>query len=349
MTDILDSLLSDLNEIKADLDNIHKTLTLDDLDEVPQPVEQSPRGKRPKKKFLCPSCNTKLTYIADQSRRKCEKCAYASKIMSSEAGDSLQSYNNISESSVLARVQGTGILKAGINRQVLQSSDTKKYRQSKILEQVIHDLGNSSLSIPRIYLEVAVHKYCQISQLSSVRLVFRGDGLRSMLAGFISFVCIDNDMSVSNEDLAKAFAISEKAITRARRIIYSLNERGLTDVVSHHRKLDIYLKKACSSLKIPDEYCTFLIALIKRAEDKNLHLIESTVEKTRCAGAICMLLGCVKSLYDRISLTKVEKKCKVTIPTFMKYYDLLMQHKPALKKVFKAHKIPMPKKWNTRD
>lgn len=349
MTDILDGLLSELDDLKTDITDI-RALTLDDLDVHDSPHELLDHDRiRPKKKFLCPRCEKKLIYIHDQGRRKCVSCAYSSKIISGEMGDSMNGYNNISGSSVVMRVQGSGLMKSSISRQVLQSSDTKKYRQSKILESVVRTLSNSSLSIPKVFLEEAVEKYCHISQLSSVRLVFRGDGLKSMLAGFISFVCLDNDLNVSNQSLASAFSIAEKAITKARRIIYSLNERGLTNVVNNNKKLDLYIKASCASLKIPEEYCPFLVALIKKAEQKNLHLLESTVEKTRCAGAICMLISCVKVLHQRISLEKIQRKCKVTIPTFMKYYKLLLAHKLALRNVFKQYKIPKPLRWKTEE
>ncbi len=358
--EILKSLMQDLTILRDDLTHTvitneehNEKVMLDDIDDIPTDYTDTANAetRKRKRRNVCKDCNVELSMV-DSLWRKCPKCNAMTKIIGNalENCDSINSYNSMADSSVPGRLRGSGFIRAGLNRCLMQSSvDSRKQRRSKIIESIASIAFRNNTSIPQNYIDEAVSAYCDIarraSAVSGVKFVYRGTGQRSMLAVLVDQVCIENKIRIFTADLGKAFDVSESDLSKARRRIRNLADRGLVQIGKIENQYEVTLLTFTNALKLDNKYVPFLSALIKRAEDKNLHLLESTTEKTKCAGAIYLLTTCIYELYKTISPERIATKCKVTIPTFSKYYNLLTKHRVILKKIFKKHHIPMPASW----
>lgn len=361
--DILTSLMRDLNDLQDDIKtNSTAIVMLDEMEDTKSNISDNKDNnddddtvvKKKRRRNMCSHCHIEMVNF-DALWRTCPKCKAMIKIHGHdmENCDSMSSYNSIADSSVPARIIGNGMVKTGLNRCLLQSSvDSRKQRRSKILTGISQIIFGSGINIPAIYLEMAVDAYCDINKRSAesnVKFVYRGAGQRSMLAGFVEHICLSHSIRIPTAMLAKAFEITETDISKAKGRISNLVDRGLARIEKVDDKCKITLQSFISKLKVDQKYVPFLHSLILRAENKNLHLLESTTEKTKCAGAIYLLTTCIKDLAAKsITPEKIKSRCGVTIPTFTKYYNLLMAHKTALKKVFKKSSIPMPLKWKPK-
>lgn len=356
--DILKSLMQDLESLHDDLGSTKIALQddrvlMEEIENDSVQICTETEQRKRKRRNICEECNVELSAI-DGLWRKCPSCGSMSKIIGNdmENCDSIRSYNSMTDSSVPARIRGTGLVKAGLNKCFMRSSvDSRKQRRSKIIENIARIAFNNNSSIPQIHIEEAVNSYCDIARraaaISGEKYVYRGTGQRGMLAIFVEQVCLDHDIRLFNHDLIKAFDVSESDLSKARRRMRNLSERGLIYMNKIENKCEITLKSFMKDLRLDKKYVPFLYAIINRAEEKKIHILESTTEKTKCAGVIYLLTTCIYELYLSTSQERISAKCGVSIPTFMKYYNLLIKHKPALKHTFKKNKIPMPAIWNT--
>jgi transcription initiation factor TFIIIB Brf1 subunit/transcription initiation factor TFIIB len=345
-----------LKELMRELDEVQLQVGAPTFIEDYEPEEEQPTISRKKKtshKNLCKDCDVELVNV-DDLWRKCPKCGGRIKIFggSTDHRDFSNQYNSISNAVVPAKVSGRG---SGIKKVFMSTSvDTTSQRKIKIMQGLSSIAFKKGVSIPPVYISEAIVRYCGIKEKALLKdkkasCVFRGTGQRGILAVFTEQVCLENKMRIFPTDLAKAFDIDETQLSRAKRRVSNLVELGYAQSTVVEDKCRVTLAKFIKSLKIDEKYIDFLYALIQRAEQKNLHILVSSAEKTKCAGAIYILTHCDKEIYAKVKDRKIVRHCGVTIPTFMKYFNLLFNNKQALKKVFKKFRVPMPAKWKEHE
>lgn len=174
--------------------------------------------------------------------------------------------------------------------------------------------------------------------------VFRGKGRLGIIGACIEYMCVAKHVHRSVHDIAQILGIEDCHVSRGIRQLSDFIDRGklrITQIPKTH--LD-YINHYFYLLDIPTKFVSFVVDLISRAGEKNLHIICDSRMSTRCVGTIYMLVNRVPSLS---SITKeiISTKCSISKTTFIKYYSMLCSNFILLRKVFKQHKIPMPITW----
>jgi hypothetical protein len=352
--DFWQSLIDDINKLPLQPDDTHVACIDDIVECEPQAhFQPSVNEKNRKKRITCEDCDEELEKL-DALWRRCPKCDNRTKIHSSdmENCDSMSNYNSMTDGSMPARIKGAGIHKSHLNRYLMQSADSTKQRRTKIIEGLRNILFRTSVDIPIIHLERATDIYCDIAKrtvaISGTKYVYRAAVQKSILAVLTNSVLQENNLRIPDNKLCIAFDVTEPDLSKAKRKVCSLRDRGLIAWEDNKESCKITLSHFIKLLKLDEKYIDFLYTLIKRAESKNLHLIESTTERTKCAGSIYMLTACVRDINRSLTSERIAKKCGVTVATFVKYYRLLLGHPFALKKIFKKYRVPMPAIWKEK-
>jgi hypothetical protein len=97
-------------------------------------------------------------------------------------------------------------------------------------------------------------------------------------------------------------------------------------------------------LKIDIKYKQFVLDIIARAEKKYLHIKTESRMVSKAVGCIHLLCERVPEL-RHITKDMISQECEISKTTFSKYSDLVKEHYPLFKKVFKRHAIPMEISW----
>ncbi len=293
---------------------------------------------------ICTTCNIKLIIIG--SSYVCDKCGFESeKDTYSEITSVATNYNVNNNGFVSIRFTGKGSYN---NQRSLYktSADYSKYRKVNTLK----DMNNwNNLSekyhIPKNVIVEANEMFAQIKEKG---YVFRKDGKRGVLSACLYYACYNNGISKTPTEIAQFSLIEEKFQSQGDRILHDLNEKGIINIPTKINPIFDYINRYFEILNIDAKYKPFIIDLIKRADDKNIHLLHDNKTNTKAIGSIYILID--RTDYKKtITKEKIEKECGISKTTFIRYCDIIYNYYKLFKRVFKKHKIPMPIEWKKKE
>ena len=199
--------------------------------------------------------------------------------------------------------------------------------------------------VPKNIIREANEMFDQIKRMG---YVFRKDGKKGVHGKCIYYRCYANGLSRTPAEIAQLVGVDEKFLSLGDRILHSLNEAGVISIPMRINPIADYIDRYMELLEIDPKYRNFCIDLVKRAQDKHIHILHDSKHNTKCIGAIYMLVMRVKDLRNRITKEKIEQECSVSKTTFIRYYLTLHKYHKKIKKVFKHHGIPMPIEWKPK-
>ena len=161
------------------------------------------------------------------------------------------------------------------------------------------------------------------------------------------YACYNNNISKTPSEIAQFSNIEEKFHSLGDRILHDLNEKGIISIPVKINPIVDYVNRYIELLEIPKKYTSFIIDLIKRADEKKIHILHDSKNNTKCVGCIYMLVERTPELKKRITKDKIEAECGISKTTFIRYYNILCSFYKLIKKVFKKHQIPMKLEWKT--
>lgn len=296
-------------------------------------------------KIKCENCDNIMR--EDQMRLICENCGLEICETFNEENEGTSAHGitdcNIDPRSCSPfRIWGNGKFANTLRRTFIQTcSNYNKFSKNLIYKTLM--AWNAEGELPKTVLKRA----CDIfEQVKKTNQVYRKDCKNGLLSACLYYACYEEKLMKTPGEVAKFCHIEEKFHSHGDRILRSLNELGYIQIPTKINPVEYYLIRYIKILNIPDVYVDFLIQLIDRAERKKIHLIHDSKHNSKCIGAIYILVTQVKSL-SHINKDEIEKKCVISKTTFTKYALVIFKYYKKFKKVFKKHKIPMPRYWKT--
>ena len=199
--------------------------------------------------------------------------------------------------------------------------------------------------LPKNVIKLAIELF---STIKDNKYVYRGNGKKGIIGACIFYACVINKITKTPREIASILGIEERFLSQGDRTIQELNEKGIINIPTILRPLDDYLNQYFALLKIDIVYKQFIIDIINRIDEKNIHIINDSRTTTKAIGTIYLLVNRVKK-YNNINKELIVKECKISKSTFIRYYNLLMKNYKIIKPIFKRHKIPMPNDWRCNE
>ncbi len=281
--------------------------------------------------YDCEVCGYRLRNLDEGSI--CDKCGLISQV-------------HISDTQVSTDLEVEGMklsVKNGLNSQKLiyqPGSNNIQSSNNKLKNEWKFSLENTI--IPKQILESGSNMAMEIKGIGTNK---RGDQKKGLYAAIISTIASTSGYALAPEETAELMKIKKSHQSNGYKIIRELVEIGKIQKFNLTNCITEFTCRFLKILDIPQHYSKFIVELISRAEQKKLYVIHECCSTTKCAGAIYMLVTRVKEL-RHITKEDIQKKLKISITTFKKYYTLILCNYYLLfKVVFKRHKIPMPKIW----
>jgi rubredoxin len=194
----------------------------------------------------------------------------------------------------------------------------------------------------KIYLDIINKSATESTEKK--RLVFRSNGKWGLIAACLYNECIKEGLTRTPREIAEIIGIDVKYLLAGDKKLQEFHELGIVDLPINVTPLNDYICRYFPLLGIPDKYKEFIIDLINRAEIKFLHICNENRSSTKCIGAIYLLCTRIPEL-KHLNRDYIARECKISKSTFIRYYNILINNWQYIKKVFKKHKIPMPKDW----
>jgi transcription initiation factor TFIIIB Brf1 subunit/transcription initiation factor TFIIB len=293
----------------------------------------------------CPRCNIECKLNNDEIL--CHQCGYIPDIINDShkftfsndkdhntSDNSFMSFNLVGKN---AYCYQRSFLKTCANYTSFRKNNNRKYLYN-------YNYQYEGKKIPKNAIKLAIELFSIIKEHN---YVFRGNGKKGVLGACLFYACVMNNITKTPREISSVMEIEERFLSQGDRKVQELNEKGIISIPTILRPLKDYLDQYFPALKIPNKYKSFIIDLIGRAEQKNMHIENDSRTTTKVIGAIYLLTNRIKSL--NITKESIVKECDISRSTFIRYNNLLLSNYKKIKPVFKKHKIPMPKSWKSTD
>lgn len=314
-------------------------------DQSPINLEVSIDMTSPDENSICPDCQIE-TYVSD-GVLCCSQCGYTKIMMNHISNNyiaSLDTDHNTAKNSFMSfKVVGKNAY--GYQRSLLKTCSNYKAFSKNTNKKDLHNFvfqyeGNK---IPKNVIDLAVEIF---SKIKDAGYVFRGNGKRGVTGACLFYSCVMKGITKTPREIASVMKIEERFLSSGDRDLQELNELGIIKIPTSFDPLIHYIHQYFPALKIPDIYENFIVDIITRAEQKNIHIRNDSRMTTKCVGAIYLLTTRIPSL-KHITKEDIVRECsKISKSTFLRYYNLLCDNHKKIKHIFKRHRIKMPLEWN---
>jgi transcription initiation factor TFIIIB Brf1 subunit/transcription initiation factor TFIIB len=293
---------------------------------------------------VCPKCQLE-THVSDGAVC-CAKCGYTQIVVSHgtncySASTDLD-HGTSQDSFMSFKVVGKNAY--GLQRSLLKTCSNYKAFSKSTNKKDMHNFvfQYEGKKIPKNVIDLAIDMFTTIKDAG---YVFRGNGKRGVMGACLFYSCVVKGITKTPREIAAVMKIEERFLSSGDRVLQELNEHKIIDIPTNFDPLRHYIHQYFPALKIPAEYEEFIVALVQRAEKKNIHIKNDSRMTTKCVGAIYLLITRVKSL-NHITKEDIVRECsKISKSTFVRYYSLLCVNHKKIKHVFKKYRIPMPVDW----
>lgn len=197
---------------------------------------------------------------------------------------------------------------------------------------------------PKDVIKIAVEIF---SKIKDAGYVFRGKKKKGVQGACLFYACVIKGLTKPPREIASIMGIEERFLSHGDRILQDLNERGVISIPTILRPMKDYINQYFPALNIDDKYKDFVMAIIDRAEKKNIHIKNDSRTTTKVIGAIYLLVTRIPEL-RKITKEKIVKECNISKSTFIRYFNLLNANHTLLKKTFKRYRIPIDTKYRPK-
>jgi transcription initiation factor TFIIIB Brf1 subunit/transcription initiation factor TFIIB len=294
----------------------------------------------------CPECG--LMCKINETTVICEKCGLEREYDAHNTGaysSSIdQGYNTSNNSFMSFKVIGKNYYNYSKNL-YKTCANYPSYRNNSNRKEIINKIYRYEGG--RIPLNVCNMTADLFDQIKQRGYVFRGNGKWGVIGACLFYSCIICGLSRTPREIANIIDIEDKFLSQGDRILQGLNELKIISIPVENNPISDYLNQYLPALGIPIKYKQFIIDLISRADVKRIYIGKGNQSRitTKCVGAIYLLCMRMPNL-NHIKKDDISRECvKISKSTFIRQYNLLMEHGAELKKVFRKHKIPMPVEW----
>jgi transcription initiation factor TFIIIB Brf1 subunit/transcription initiation factor TFIIB len=335
------ALLQDISNSPDD-DISHELVYLQTKKDTAENLEVQLQIDKVSKFNVCPKCN--IEGINNGITIVCEECglelseseshghySYTMTQDHNTSNNSFMSFNFIGKNSYCYQ---RSFLKTCAN----YSSYRKNNNRKDLYNYNYQYEGNK---LPKNVIKLAIELFSIIKEHG---YVFRGCGKRGVLGSVLYYAANILHVTKTPREIANIMNIEDRFLSHGDRIVQELNELGIINIPNILRPLDDYVNQYFSALQIPIKYKGFVIDLINRAEDKNIHIRSDSRTTTKAIGAI-YLLSCRSRNLKHITKEKIVKECMISKSTFVRYSNLLRADYKIIKCVFIKHNIPMENSW----
>jgi transcription initiation factor TFIIIB Brf1 subunit/transcription initiation factor TFIIB len=185
-----------------------------------------------------------------------------------------------------------------------------------------------------------------ISEIKKHGYVFRKDHKKGVSGACLYYICYLNGIGRPPSEIARYLEIEERFLSYGDRVLRDLAEKGVIDIPMRILPIRQFAQIYMKLLGIENiEYENFVVDLVQRAEEIGIHMLYDSKNNTKCVGAIYMLIERMPHLREKITKDTIEKECKISKTTFLKYHKNLYMFPKKLKRIFKKYRIPMPLEW----
>jgi transcription initiation factor TFIIIB Brf1 subunit/transcription initiation factor TFIIB len=292
----------------------------------------------------CPQCQIKTQ--VSEGVICCSQCGYTKIVMnhiSNHYSASLDKDHNTAKDSFMSfKVVGKNAY--GYQRSLLKTCSNYKAFSKNTNKKDLHNFvfQYEGKKIPKNVIDVAVEMFSEIKEAG---YVFRGNGKRGVTGACLFYACVMKGITKTPREIASVMKIEERFLSSGDRVLQELNELCVIKIPTNFDPLRHYVHQYFPSLKIPSKYEEFIIDIIQRAEQKNIHIRNDSRMTTKCVGAIYLLTTRVPSL-NYITKEDIVRECsKISKSTFIRYFNLLCENQKKIRHVFKRHGINMPLEW----
>jgi len=289
----------------------------------------------------CSNCNSLM--LQNSGSLECSGCG----IIIKNVGDlSFSSENTVfGETMTSFRYEGgtatSSYQRNRINNQTCSNSSAYRQNQDK---KKLSNLNSESENkrIPKTVINLILDDFRKIKE---AKIVYRGNGKKGVMAALMYYRCMSVGVARTPRDLCTFLDIPQKKFSEGDRKVQKHVDTGILDIKLCSNSYEMYITQYLTILGIDLKYTDFLLNLIKRAEDKKIHILNESKTTTKCVGAIYMLISRLKL---KISKDTISKECNISGSTFIKYFRLLNDNYRLIKKPFKKYGIKMPKVWKEK-
>lgn len=289
---------------------------------------------------LCVNCKSSLTINYNQTI--CNTCGFENNYDISFDNDNTfmdSSYSN----NDFVNFKITGKNSYSLQKTTLKIySNYDQYRKLTIIREI--NLWNNSgeFKIPKHIIREAIEMFCKIKKAD---YVFRKDNKKGVLSACLYYSCYNNGIIKTPQEMSKYVGIQEKFHSYGDRVLQDLNDKGIISIPTKMDSITKYIDKYFELLDIDKIYKPFVTSIIKKVEESNIHLLHDSKNNTKCIGAIYLLTQRIPKLKQKISKEKIEKECKISKTTFIRYFKIINLYYKTIKVIFKRYSIPMPIEW----
>jgi transcription initiation factor TFIIIB Brf1 subunit/transcription initiation factor TFIIB len=283
-------------------------------------------GRITNSSIICVTCGLELSTIEDHG-----KYSFAVNNDHNTSSNSFMSFNFVGKN---AYCYQRSFLKTCANYSSYRRNNNKK-------DLYNYNYQHEGKKIPKNAIKLAIELF---STIKENKYVYRGNGKKGVLGACLFYACVMNHITKTPREIASIMNIEERFLSQGDRKVQEINELGIINIPTLLRPLNDYLDQYFPTLGIPAKYKQFVIDIINRAGDKNIHIRHDSRTTTKAIGGIYLLTLRVKSL-KHITKDVIVKELNISRSTFSRYCGLLMDNWKLLKPVFKKHSIPMPVKW----
>jgi hypothetical protein len=290
---------------------------------------------------LCINCNNSL--IINYNQAICNNCGFENN--NDVSFDNDNSYIDPSyNSSEFINFKITGKNSYGLQKNMLKiCSNYDQYRKIHIMKE-IYLWNNQSIDfkIPKHIIREGIDMFCKIKEAD---YVFRKDNKKGVISACLYYTCYNNGIIKTPQEMAKYVGIQEKFHSYGDRVLHDLNDKGIIDIPNKLDSIPKYIDKYFEILSIDKKYKPFVINIINKLEETNVHLLFDSKNNTKCIGTIYLLTQRIPYLKNKITKEMIEKECKISKTTFIRYYKIIHLFYKKIKFIFKRYAIPMPVEW----
>ena len=290
---------------------------------------------------LCVNCNSSLTINYNQTI--CNTCGFENNYDISFDNDNTFMDSGYSNNDFV-NFKITGKNSYSLQKTTLKiCSNYDQYRKLTIIREInLWNNHSGEFKIPKHIMREAIEMFCKIKKAD---YVFRKDNKKGVLSACLYYSCYNNGIIKTPQEMAKYVGIQEKFHSYGDRVLQDLNDKEIISIPSKMDSINKYIDKYFELLDIDKIYKPFVINIIKKLEESNIHLLHDSKNNTKCIGAIYLLIQRIPKLKQKISKEKIEKECKISKTTFIRYFKIINLYYKTIKVIFKRYSIPMPIEW----
>lgn len=278
--------------------------------------------------LICDGCHSRLEiYRSQYICTICGKC----EIMQKQEDTAFANYNNDSQASSPLKIVG----REAARNQKHHIQKTSMYSKKKIIDSRSEfDKLYSRSSCKEKPPKMVYYKAGLLFNTIQETQVNRGQRRKGIQVACIWFKSKELGLSKDKILIAKLHKIDLTTLNEGITELEKFHSSGKIDIPVFNVDNDIcsFIEQNFNKYNINKKYINFIRACVDRAREK--HIGTSSGPISKCVGAIYFLL---KLLEDTETINQMSQECKISKPTYMRFYTSILDNRRKFKCVFKKH------------